>query len=76
MTNSLVAAAPTSRTKRGMPPQARGMPRSISGMANRVLSAAMRRSQPTANRMPPPTQWPWMAAIVIASMFSTASTIW
>ncbi len=75
MTSSRVAAGPISRTSRGIPPQASGMPRSTSGIANRVVSAATRRSQAAASTRPPPTQWPRIAAMVTASAASTASAM-
>jgi hypothetical protein len=47
-----------------MPPQVSGMPRSSSGIANVADAAATRRSQAEASTSPPPTQCPWIDAIV------------
>ncbi len=74
-TSSLAIAGPSSRTSRGMPPQASGMPRSSSGIEKRALAAATRRSQAAASTSPPPTQWPWMRAMLIARRRSMASAI-
>ena len=74
-TSSFVMAGPISRTKRGMPPQAKGMPRSTSGMEKRASCAAIRRSQAAARTRPPPTHQPWMRARLSAFMFSRASAM-
>jgi pimeloyl-ACP methyl ester carboxylesterase len=49
-----------------MPPQASGMPKSTSGVENLVDSAASLRSQAAARTSAPPTQCPWIRAIVSA----------
>src|SRR5690242_7322793 len=67
---SFARAGPTMRTKRVVVPTPRGTPRSTSGIQNWASAAAIRKSQARARPHPPPTAWPFTAAMVACSRFS------